>query len=81
MLVAQLLYNCKVLDTTGLLLFFSNYGKDANLYLNLKIRPKAKRALVNISEIYKIYKEIARRIKEKNKKTATHINKSRKNRP
>ena len=70
-----------MLDITGLSLFFLNYRKDANLHLDLRIRPKAEKALVNISEIQAIYKEIARQIKARNNKTATNCNKKRKNRP
>ena len=81
LLVAQLFYNCKVLDTTGLLLFFSNYRKDANLHLDPRIRPKAEKVLVNISKIQGIYKEIARQIKNTNQKVIRHNNKKRKNRP
>ena len=79
--MAQLLYNCKVLDIIGLSLFFSNYRKDANLYLDLRIRPKVERVLVNISEIRAMYKEIVKQIKRRNKKIAIYSNKKRKNRP
>ena len=61
-----------MLDITGLSLFFVNYRKDANLYLNPRIGPKAKRALVNISEIQTIHKEIAKQIKTRNDKTAAY---------
>ena len=81
LLIAQLLYNCKVLDTTGLSPFFSNYRKDTNLHLDLRIGPKAKKALVNISKIKALHKEIAEQVKTRNDKTAVHINRKRKNRP
>ena len=70
-----------MLDTIGLSLFFSNYRKDVNLYLNPRIRPKAKRALVNISEIQALYKEIAKQIKVRNNRTALYNYKKRKSRP
>ena len=55
--------------------------KDLNLHLNTRIRPKAKKALVNILEIQTIYKKIARQIKTRNSKIAINSNKKRKNRP
>ena len=79
--VAQLSYNCKVLDTTQLSPFFASYRKDANLHLNLRVRPKAKKALVNALEIQAIHKEIAKQIEARNNRTATYSRKIRKNRP
>ena len=68
-------------NTTGLLPFFANYGKDTNLHLDLRIRPQVEKALVHVSEIQTIHKEVAREIKNKNEKTAIYTNKKRKNRP
>ena len=70
-----------MLDTTGLSLFFSNYRKDTNLHLDLRIRPKAKKALVNILRMQTIYREIAKQIKIRNDKIAKYTNRKRKNRP
>ena len=70
-----------MLDTIGLSPFFSNYRKDANLHLNLRIGLRAKRALVNISEMQLIHKEIAGQIKTRNSKTAIYNNKKRKKGP
>ena len=78
---AQLSYNCKISDTTGLSLFFSNYRKDTNIYLDLRIRLKAEKALVNISKMQALHEEIAKQIKIRNNNTAIHVNKKRKNRP
>ena len=76
-----MLYNCKILDTIGLSLFFLNYRKDANLHLDPRIRPKAKKALVNISEMQALHKEIAKQVKARNDKTAIYNYKKRKNGP
>ena len=81
LLAVQLLYNCKVLDTIGLSLFFANYRKNANLHLDLRIRLKAKRALVNISDIQAMHREMSKQIKARNKRTAEYSKKKRKNRP
>ena len=67
-------------NTIGLLPFFLNYRKDANLHLDLRIRLKVERALVYMLEIQAMHKEIARQIKNRNKKIARHVNKKRKNR-
>ena len=74
-------YNYKILDTIGLSLFFLNYGKDANLHLNLRVRLKAKRALVTISRMQVMYKEIATHIRDQNNKVAIYNHKKRKIRP
>ena len=69
-----------MLDTIGLLLFFSNYRKNANLHLDLRVRPRAEKALVNISEIQEIHKEIAKQIKARNDRIAIYSRKKHENR-
>ena len=70
-----------MLDTTKLSLFLLNYRRNANLHLNLRIRPKAKKALINISDMQAVYKEMAKQIRAINNKTAIYNHKKRKNRP
>ena len=51
------------------------------MHLDLRVRPKAKKALVNILEIQAIHKEIAKQVKARNNKTVIKSHRKRKNRP
>jgi uncharacterized Zn ribbon protein len=73
-----LAYNDKQSATTGLSLFFINYGKHANTFMELRQHVNAEKAIVAAEEIKELYKEIAKRINQQNKRTARNTNKRRK---
>ena len=66
--MAQLAYNDKLSQTTGLTPFFINYGKNPNSFLQPREGPNAEKALVKAKELKKIYNQLTKTIKETNKK-------------
>ena len=79
--MAQLAYNDKLSQTTGLTPFFVNYGKNLNSFLHPRKGPNVEKALVKAEELKKIYNQLTKTIKETNKKVRQQANKSQKNGP
>ncbi len=76
-----MVYNDKRSNTIKLLPFFANYGRHANLFLDLRRGLDTKKALVLISDIKHLHKEIQGEIQRRNESTETTANKKRKNGP
>jgi flagellin-specific chaperone FliS len=76
--MAQLAYNNKQSATTGLLPFFANHSKYANIFIESRQHMNTEKAIVTAEEIKELYKEIAKRINQQNKRTTKNINKRRK---
>ena len=66
--MAQLTYNNKLSRITGITPFFANYRKNANGFLQPREGPNADKALVNVEELKKVYKNLRDTIKNLNKK-------------
>ena len=79
--MAQLAYNDKLSQTTGLTPFFANYGKNPNSFLQPRKGPNAEKALVKAKELKKVHNQLTETIKETNKKVRQQADKSRKDGP
>ena len=66
--MAQLTYNNKLSRITGITLFFANYRKNANSFLQLREGLNIDKALVKAEELKKVYKNLRDTIKNLNKK-------------
>ena len=53
--MAQLVLNDKISDTTKYILFFTNFGKNPNLFLNRREELNTQQALKDILDIRLIY--------------------------
>ena len=79
--MAQLAYNDKLSQTTGLTPFFANYGKNPNSFLQPREGPNAEKALVKAKELKQVHNQLTETIKETNEKVRQQANKSRKDGP
>ena len=66
--IAQLTYNDKLSGTTGMILFFANYRKNANGFLQLREGLNADKALVKAKELKEVHKNLRDTIENSNKK-------------
>ena len=66
--MAQLVYNDKLSQITGLTPFFTNYGKNLNSFLQPRKGPNTEKALVKAKELKKVHNQLTKTIKETNKK-------------
>ena len=66
--IAQLAYNDKLSQTTGLTPFFINYGKNPNSFLQPREGPNVEKALVKAKELKQVHNQLTETIKEANKK-------------
>ena len=79
--MAQLTYNDKISQTTGVTPFFANYGKNANGFLQPREGPNADKVLVKAKELREVHKELRETIKKLNEKVRQQVNKNRKDSP
>ena len=79
--MAQLAYNDKLSQTTGLTPFFANYGKNLNSFLQPREGPNTEKALVKAKELKQVYNQLTETIKETNEKVRQQADKSRKDGP
>ena len=66
--IAQVAINDSASETTRETPFFSNYGKDPNLFMEPQQGPATEKALTKASDLKKVHKKLKERI-EKSKKT------------
>ena len=66
--MAQLIYNNKLSGTTGMTLFFMNYEKNANGFLQPQEGPNIDKALVKAEELKEVYENLRDTIENLNKK-------------
>ena len=59
MLIAQLALNNNVLETTKETLFFLNYRKAPNLFIELRTAIKAEKAILIANELKRVYKQVS----------------------
>ena len=55
LLIAQLAINRKILETTRKTPFLANYSKELNMFLKLRTRLNAKKAIVLANDIKELY--------------------------
>ena len=68
-------------QTTGVTLFFINYGKHTNGFLHPREGPNADKVIVKAEELKELYKKLTKAIKDSNEKTRKQVNKNRKDSP
>ena len=66
--MAQLIYNDKLSRTTGIILFFTNYKKNVNGFLQPREGPNADKALVKAEELKEVHRNLRDTIENLNKK-------------
>ena len=74
--MAQLIYNDKLSGTTGMTLFFANYRKNINGFLQPREGPNADKVLVKAEELKEVYKNLRDTIKNSNKKVRSQADKN-----
>ena len=79
--MAQLALNNKISDTTKYTPFFSNFGKNPNLFLERREGPNAQQALKDILDIKLIYQRLSANIRISRPAIAKNANKRRKRSP
>ena len=79
--MAQLTYNDKLSGTTGMILFFANYRKNANGFLRPREGPNTDKALVKAEELKEVHKNLRDTIKNLNKKVRLQADKNQKDGP
>jgi hypothetical protein len=74
LLIAQLVYNNKLLEATGTTLFFANYRQHLNLFTTSFLSIKAKLAIITASKLKKVHKKAKKNIKLAQHKAISYVN-------
>ena len=79
--IAQLALNNNVSETTKETLFFLNYGKTPNLFIELKTAVKAEKAMLIADDLKEAYEEASRAIRKSQNKIIEQRHKESKTAP
>ena len=74
--MAQLTYNDKLSRITRMTLFFANYRKNANGFLQPQEGPNADKALIKAEELKEVHKNLRDTIENLNEKVRLQVNKN-----
>jgi hypothetical protein len=79
--IAQLAYNNKLSEATGMTPYFANHGRHPNLFTKQFPSIEAEAAMVTAAEIKKIHKQARENLEAAQKKSVSYANKKRKMAP
>jgi transposase InsO family protein len=79
--MAQLAYNDKMSQTTGVTPFFANYGKHPNDFLEPRKGPDADKAMIKAEELKTVHQQLRKTITDSNEKVRKQADKNRKDGP